>query len=148
MIADGQNRAGGWRYQPNSKDADLGGTCCQLHALAAAKRAGFEVPQATIDNGVTFVLSCRDLDQSGKFRYLPTSGPSVASAEFAHTAAAISALNTVGFRGEKEVLADGTEFLRVFKSPGASDTFFSSARCSAAPVMKALGGKESGLRRD
>lgn len=142
VIADGQNREGGWRYQPNSKDADLGGTCCQLHALAAAKRAGFEVPQATIDNGITFILSCRDLNQSGKFRSLPTGGPSVASAEFAHTAAAISALNAVGFKGEKEVLADGTEFLRAFKSPGASDAFFSSARCSAAPVMKALGGND------
>ena len=51
VIADGQNREGGWRYQPKSRDADISVTCCQLHALAAAKRAGFDVPQATVDKG-------------------------------------------------------------------------------------------------
>ena len=141
VIADGQNREGGWRYQPKSRDADISVTCCQLHALAAAKRAGFEVPQATVDKGIKYVLSCRDLDQSGRFCYMPRI-PSTAPAAFEYTAAAISALKAVGFKGDTEVLEQGTEFIRGFKSPGASDAFFYNARHYAAPVMKAAGGKD------
>jgi hypothetical protein len=139
VIADGQNREGGWRYRPTSRDADISVMCCQLHSLAAAKLVGFEVPQATIDNGIKYIFNCRDLDQIGAFLYMPMV-PSVASATFEYTAA-ISALHAVGFKGEKEVLEEGTEFIRNFQSPGTSDVNFCDTRYYAAPVLNAAGGK-------
>src|SRR4029078_1634799 len=70
-IADGQNREGGWRYQPKSRDADISVTGCQWHVLAASKRAGCDRRQATVDKGTKCVLSCRDLDQGDRFCYMP-----------------------------------------------------------------------------
>ncbi len=44
-------------------------TCCELHALAAAKAAGIVVPQSTIDKGIQYVSACRD--KNGRFHYMP-----------------------------------------------------------------------------
>lgn len=139
VIADAQNREGGWRYQPNSKDADLSVTCCQLQALADARVAGFDVPQATIDEGIKYVLACRRKD--GRFQYMPNA-PSDDAATYTYTAAALSALKAVGYRGDEEVLEQGVTFLRGFQSPGVSDAFVYNAMLyeahdSASPVVKA-----------
>jgi uncharacterized protein YfaS (alpha-2-macroglobulin family) len=139
VIADGQNREGGWRYQPNSKDADLSATCCQLQALAAASAAGVNVPRATIDEGIKYVLACRKKD--GRFQYMPNV-PSDDAASYAYTAAALSALNAAGYHGDEEALEQGAAFLRGFQSPGVSDDFLYNAMLyeaheSAAPVVKA-----------
>jgi len=139
VIADGQNREGGWRYQPNSKDADLSVTCCELQALAAARVAGVDVPQATIDGGIKYVLACRK--KNGRFQYVPNV-PSDDAASYTYTAAALSALNAAGYHGDEEVLERGVAFLRGFKSPGVSDAFLYNAMLyeahdSAAPVVKA-----------
>lgn len=141
VIADAQNREGGWRYQPNSKDADLSMTCCQLQALAAAKAAGVDVPRATIDRGIQYVLACRD--QNGRFRYMPKI-PSDDAASYTYTAAALSALNAAGYHGDEEAREQGTAFLRGLRSPGGSDsllhnTMLFEAYDSAAPVVKAGG---------
>jgi RNA polymerase sigma factor (sigma-70 family) len=138
VIADGQNREGGWRYRPNSKDSDIVATCCQLHALAAARRAGVEVPQTTIDDGIKYVLTCRDAEHGDQFQYMPRI-PSVPAAAFEYTAAAISALKAVGFKDDTAMLEDGTQFIRGFKSPGASDVYFFNSRFDAASLMKVAG---------
>ncbi|OJW03196.1 MAG: hypothetical protein BGO49_00015 [Planctomycetales bacterium 71-10] len=139
VIADGQNREGGWRYQPNAKDADMRVTCCQLQALAAARVAGIDVSRATVDKGVEYIFACRVKD--GRFRYMPNV-PSDDAASYTYTAAALSALNAVGVKGDEEVMDKGVEFLRGFKSPGVSDALLYNvtlyeAHDSAASVVKA-----------
>lgn len=139
VIADAQNRERGWRYQRNSKDADLSVTCYQLQALATARAAGVDVPQATIDKGIQYVLACRK--KNGKFQYMPNV-PSDDAASYTYTAAALSALKAAGYHGDEETLEQGEAFLRGFQPPGVSDAFLYNAMLyeahdSAAPVVKA-----------
>lgn len=49
--------AGGWRYL-HSTDSDLSVAGWHLMFLRSAKNAGFDVPEAPIDNAVAFVLRC------------------------------------------------------------------------------------------
>lgn len=138
VIVDSQN-LGGWRYQPNSKDADLTMTCCELQALAAARAAGVDVPQATIDAGIQYVLACRK--KNGRFQYMPNV-PSDDTASYTYTAAALSSLNAVGYHGDEEALEQGAAFLRGFQPPSVSEAFLYNAMLyeahdSAVPVVKA-----------
>lgn len=141
VIAESQNREGGWRYTRTPRDADISVTSCQLHALAAAKRAGFEVPQATIDNGISYILGCLDLHHGDRFRYM-SNAPTAAPAAFEYTAAAISSLNAASYDGNKELLERGTAFIRNFQPSGAVEPHFYEARYYAAAVMKATGGQD------
>jgi hypothetical protein len=138
LIVTSQTREGGWRYQPAPIDADVSATACQLHALAAAKQAGFDVPAETIDRGVKYVCACQDLKGGdGGFHYTTRFGPTA----FARSAAAVSALRAVGFAGDKEVLEKGTAFVRGFKPPGGPDVHFYYGHYYAARAMRAAGGK-------
>src|SRR6266478_1626841 len=83
VIIASQNPEGGWRYRPIAHDADISVTVLQVVALRAAKNAGLEVPQATIENAVKYVKSCYHA-ASGGFTYQPNREPG-----FARTAAAI-----------------------------------------------------------
>ena len=49
---------GGWRYNPDSGDADLSVTVWQLMSLRAAKNAGLDVPKEAIDEAVGYVKRC------------------------------------------------------------------------------------------
>ena len=40
LIVNTQNSEGGWRYQPQRRDADISVTICQVMALRAARNAG------------------------------------------------------------------------------------------------------------
>lgn len=139
VIVDAQNREGGWRYRPAPGDADVSVTSCQLHALAAARAAGLDVPQATIDRGVKYVLACQDLlGGDGGFHYMKPFGPTA----FPRSAAAVSALRVVGHRGDKEALAQGTAYLRSFKPPGSAELHYSYAHYHAARALRVAGGKD------
>src|SRR5262249_14272004 len=60
LILDSQNRDGGWRYLPNSIDADISVTICQIMALRAARNAGIAVPKSKVDKCVAYVKACQD----------------------------------------------------------------------------------------
>lgn len=71
---------GGWRYEPDSRDADLSITVWQVMALRSAKNAGIEVPASSIDSAVNFIRSTyksrrdgqgKPLDMSSGFTYVP-----------------------------------------------------------------------------
>ncbi|MCA9040320.1 MAG: terpene cyclase/mutase family protein [Planctomycetaceae bacterium] len=66
--------AGGWRYQPTSRDSDLSVTGWQLLALRAARNAGCNVPSKNIDRAVEYVKRCATVNQPG-FAYQPGSSP-------------------------------------------------------------------------
>jgi len=104
LIIHGQNPAGGWRYQPGSKDADISVTVPQTVALCAAKRAGIAVPQATIDKAIAYIKSC-EVGTTGGFSYQGTGGP-----DFARTAAAIYALQITGLYDDPMV-GDGSRYV-------------------------------------
>jgi hypothetical protein len=91
LIERGQNREGGWRYQPGSRDADLSVTVPQTVALVAAKRAGIAVPQVTIDRAVAYIKRCA-VRNTGGFAYQAGGG----GGSYARDSAAIYALQITG----------------------------------------------------
>lgn len=72
-IPKENDHAGGWRYQPDSRDSDLSVTGWQVMALRAAKTAGCAVPAEAIDRAVDFIKRCAHED--GGFGYQPGGGP-------------------------------------------------------------------------
>jgi hypothetical protein len=49
------NARGGWRYEPNSRDADLSASVWQLMALRSAKNDGLQVPASAIHDAVEYL---------------------------------------------------------------------------------------------
>jgi hypothetical protein len=99
------NRA--WRYTPNSKDADISVTICQIMALRAARNAGISVPKQSADLCTAYVKKCQDPD--GSFRYMHVArGPGTVA--FARTAAGVVALYSAGVYKGKEV-ENGLKYL-------------------------------------
>lgn len=96
LIIRAQSPPGGWRYQPDSKDADISVTVMQLVALRAAQNAGLAVPQPTLDRAVAYVLKCQAKD--GGFGYQPGNGSGPA-----RTAAGILSLQLAGKQDSQEI---------------------------------------------
>ena len=90
VIIKAQNSTGGWRYQPQSRDADISVTVLQAVALRAAQESGLSVSKDVIEKAVNYVDSCYD-QGTGGFCYQPGQG-----AGFARTAAAIYSLQVLG----------------------------------------------------
>lgn len=74
------NDRGGWRYNPNSRDADLSVSVWQVMALRSAKNDGLQVPAAAIHDAVSYLkrsysspLDRNGLpgDEAGGFCYEP-----------------------------------------------------------------------------
>src|SRR4051812_31978057 len=57
--------AGGWRYQPTSRDSDLSVSGWQVMALRAAKSAGCAVPSDHIDRAVGYIKRCSVAEGGG-----------------------------------------------------------------------------------
>ena len=74
LIVDTQNSEGGWRYQPQRRDADISVTICQVMALRSARNAGLYVPHSTVDRCVEYVKRSQNAD--GGFMYMLQGGPS------------------------------------------------------------------------
>lgn len=134
LIVRCQSREGGWRYAPQPQDADISVTVLQVVALRAAKNAGLEVPQATIDRAVQFVRSCHDR-ASGGFCYQPRSK----EPGFARTAAAIYSLQVCGLYDD-ELVGKGAAYLT--RNPhGGGVAYFTYGHFYAAPAMYMIGGE-------
>lgn len=103
LIIDTQNDEGGWRYQPQPREADISVTICQIMALRAARNAGIYVPKTTVDACIDYVKRSQNPD--GGFMYLPTGGPSL----FPRSAAGVVALYSAGYDGPE--IKKGLEYL-------------------------------------
>ncbi len=90
LIVQTQNREGGWRYQPQRRDADISVTICQVMALRAARNAGLHVPHETIDQCIDYVRKSQNPD--GGFMYMIQGGASA----FPRSAAGVVALYSAG----------------------------------------------------
>lgn len=72
-VEKNADNAGGWRYQPTSRDSDLSVTGWQVMALRAARSAGCAVPSEAIDRAVAYLKRCAA--RGGGFAYQPGGGP-------------------------------------------------------------------------
>jgi hypothetical protein len=104
LIVNTQNDEGGWRYQPERRDADISVTICQVMALRAARNAGIYVGSDTIDRCTEYVKRCQNPD--GGFAYQLPAGIS----EFPRSAAGIVALYSAGIY-EGDEIRRGLEYL-------------------------------------
>lgn len=113
LIVNSQNDQGGWRYEPNSKDADVSVTVCQIMALRAARNAGIFVPKDTVDRCIKYVKACQNND--GGFRYQLNH---IRDSLFPRSAAGVVALYSAG-EYEGAEITRGIQYLhRYLPRPG------------------------------
>lgn len=112
LIVNTQNAEGGWRYQPQRRDADISVTVCQVMALRAARNAGLFVPNETIDRCLEYVSRSQNAD--GGFMYMLQGGQSA----FPRSAAGVCALFSAGIYDGPEV-ESGLEYLMQYLPQGA-----------------------------
>lgn len=98
LIVNSQNREGGWRYDPDGKDADVSVTVCQMMALRAARNCGIAVPKSTVDQCVDYVKKCQNPD--GGFRYQLLMRP---QSDFPRSAAGVVTLYSAGLTEGREI---------------------------------------------
>jgi hypothetical protein len=91
-----RNHEHAWRYLPNSHDADLSVTICQIMALRSARNAGIFVPKSAVTQCTEYVMACQDR-MEGWFRYMKRGGGGGGPQGFARTAAGVCALNSAGY---------------------------------------------------
>lgn len=72
ISAQERNKQNGWRYTPDSHDADTTVSGCQLVALLAARNAGIPVPDEAIEKGLSYMNRCRS--SSGGYGYTSPAG--------------------------------------------------------------------------
>lgn len=98
FIVSHQNAVGGWRYSPDSDEADLSVTVCQVQALRAARDAGIAVPQAAIQRVLDYLANSRipTGGNAGCFYYKITGRAAFTKTSFAVNAAATTALQSAG----------------------------------------------------
>mgnify|MGYP003147940447 FL=1 len=98
LIVKSQNAKGGWRYTPESKDADLSVTVCQIMALRAARNCGIFISKDVIDRCIDYVKQSQNPD--GGFRYQLVRQ---AESEFPRSAAGVVALYSAGIYEGPEI---------------------------------------------
>lgn len=64
VTSQKKNRWGGWRYNPDSTDADTSVTGAVLMGLLAARNAGMEVPDETVNNAMEYMRRSTGKDGS------------------------------------------------------------------------------------
>lgn len=114
LIVDTQNSEGGWRYQPQRRDADISVTICQIMALRAARNAGLYVPNETVERCVEYVKRSQNPD--GGFMYMLQGGQS----RFPRSAAGVVAFYSAGIYEGPE-LERGLDYL--IRELPANDSF-------------------------
>jgi hypothetical protein len=141
LILDSQNVEGGWRYLPQSRDADLSVTICQIMALRAARNAGIAVPRSKVDKCVEYVKACQDRP-AGWFRYQKMGNGGGGHQGFARTAAGVVALYSAGVYKGPAVEA-GLRFLKDNRPIGVGarpDMHFYYGHYYAVQAMWTAGG--------
>ena len=133
VIVSSQNNEGGWRYRPIAYQADVSVTVLQVVGLRAAKNAGLDVPQKTIDQAVSYVKKCYH-EGSGGFCYQPGQTPG-----FARTAAAIYSLQVCGLYDDPMVKSGSDYLVRNYRDSRAE--WFTYGHFYAAPAQYMRGGE-------
>jgi len=106
IILRSQSHQGGWRYEPQPKDADISVTVMQIVALSSAKEAGIYVPQKHIDHAIEYVKKLQ-VPFSGGFGY-----SSASEERFARSAAGTMSLLMCGLPADDAAVKSGLSYLR------------------------------------
>ena len=118
-VPKSDSNKGGWRYEPQSSDADMSVSVWQLMALRAAKNAGLSVPPEAIADAVGYIKRSyrserdsmgRPRDMAAAFSYEPYGGRQT----FSTTAAGMLSLLASGQYDAPETIG-ASNFL--MKSP-------------------------------
>jgi hypothetical protein len=125
LTSQARNPHGGWRYSPESNDADTTVSGAQMVALFAARNAGIQVPEEAIQRGLKYMLSCQTPE--GGFGYTSGSGPNAARTAICALALVLAKeKNSKGFQRAIEYLqkAPGESHYQQYYIYYASQTFF------------------------
>jgi hypothetical protein len=131
-VAKSERHAGGWRYQPHSRDSDLSVSGWQLLALRAAKNVGCDVPAENIDRAIAYVKMCADAE-SGGFAYQPGGGTTPT-----RTGTGILALEICGDHHSAEALR-GAEYLQAKPLAKSQPYFYYGAYYCTVGMFKVGG---------
>ena len=115
-LAKNPENAGGWRYQPVSRDSDISVSGWQLMALRAARSAGCAVPSENIDKAIAYLKKCAV--PGGGFAYQPGQSPNNP-----RTGTGVLALEICGEHLTPEALA-GAQYLLGHPPKWSSPYFF------------------------
>jgi prenyltransferase beta subunit len=121
-VDKNERHAGGWRYQPDSRESDLSVTGWQLLALRAAKDVGCDVPAESIDRAVEYVRRCQVAD--GGFAYQPEGSTSAT-----RCGTGILALEICGSHQAPEALAAADKVLAQPLSPRDQYFYYGAYYC-------------------
>jgi hypothetical protein len=113
----GEDQAGGWRYQPDSRDSDLSVTGWQVMALRAARSAGCAVPAEAIDKAVAYVTKCAH--PQGGFGYQPGGAPNNP-----RTGTGTLALELCGAHQTPQAIAGAEYLAKPANGPNWSSAYF------------------------
>jgi prenyltransferase beta subunit len=136
VLVDSQSAGGGWRYLPSWTDQDSSITSVQLQGLCAARRAGVEVPQATIDKAVGYLKKCQ-YNKNGGFTYVVGN----ANPTLVCSGAALTALNRAGIKDEA-VFKPGVAFVHKIEPKTFTGNFFFYGHHHAGKAVSLAGEKE------
>lgn len=116
-VPKSDSNKGGWRYEPQSSDADISVTVWQLLALRAAKNAGLDVPDEAIKEAVAYIKRSyrserdsmgRPKDLAAAFSYEPYGGRQT----FSTTAAGLLSLQVCGQYEAAEVIGSANYLMK------------------------------------
>jgi hypothetical protein len=116
-VPKSDSNKGGWRYEPQSSDADISVTVWQLLALRAAKNAGLDVPDDAIKDAIAYVKRSyrserdsmgRPKDLAAAFSYEPYGGRQT----FSTTAAGLLSLQVCGQYESPEVIGSANFLMK------------------------------------
>ena len=144
-----QRFRGGWRYSPDSRDADLSVTVWQVMALRSAKNAGLDIARDEIDEAADYVRRSHHSrrDSSGRladpvrpFAYQPGS-----RAEYSTAAAGVLALQVCGFYDDPTVIGASDWLLQ--ETPNWNSSWFFYGTYYYAQGMYQRGGRHAAEAR-
>ncbi len=107
VRAQQENSWGGWRYSPNSTDADTSVTGSVLMGLLACQNAGFEVPASSIEDALDYMKR----NTSTGSGYVAYSGGMGGGSESANRSAVATLVYSVGQKKDWPELKATTEHL-------------------------------------
>ena len=127
--------AGGWRYEPTSKDSDMSLTGWAVLSLRAARMNGAPVPDANIKNAINYILKCRH-PATGGFGYTPNAGPNLGL-----TGAGVLCLTLLGQQDHEAIQPAGNHILKLKPASfsGGMNGYYDTYYASQATYQ--LGGK-------
>ena len=149
-VPKSDSNKGGWRYEPQSSDADMSVTVWQLMALRAAKNAGLRVPPDAIADAVAYVKRSyrserdsvgRPRDMAAAFSYEPYGGRQT----FSTTAAGLLSLLASGQYEAPETIGSSNFLMK--SPPAITEPWFFYGNYYYAQSMYQRGGDYAATAR-